>query len=59
MNYTLTHIYEDYSKETDTPIDKSLFKEICGEFNMMAIDYILEGKEFNMGYNLSIIDVTN
>jgi len=57
MNYTLSHIYNAYAKEKTLPIDKPLFKDICGEFNMMAVDYILEGKEFNMGYNLSTLSI--
>jgi hypothetical protein len=57
MNYTLSHIYNDYAKEVTLPVEKALFKDICGEFNMMVIDYILEGKEFNMGYNLSTLSI--
>ena len=57
MNYTLTHIYNNYASEIESPVDKHLFKDICSEFNMLAIDYILEGKEFNMGYNLSTLSI--
>tara|TARA_R100000322_G_scaffold62995_1_gene39665 strand:+ start:503 stop:973 length:471 start_codon:yes stop_codon:yes gene_type:complete len=56
MDYTIGHIYEEYKKEDET-IDKILFKEICSEFNMSIIDEILEGREFNMGNNLSTLSV--
>jgi hypothetical protein len=56
MEYTIGHIYEDYTKGSKD-IDKSLFKDICSEFNMKAIDEILEGKELNMGNNLSTVSI--
>jgi len=56
MNHTLQNIYEDYVKEY-SEIDKSLFKDICEEFNIMIMDYILDGKEFNMGNNLSTLSI--
>ena len=56
MAYTLTNIYDSYIVDK-IPIDRSLFKNICSEFNMMIMDYILEGKEFNMGYNLSTVSI--
>ena len=54
MSYTISHIYEKYK---DKDIDKTLFRAICSEFNMGIIDYILEGKEFNMKNNLSSISI--
>ena len=57
MNYTLSHIYNNYAKNVANAVDKMLFKDICSEFNMLAVDYILEGKEFNMGYNLSTLSI--
>lgn len=54
MNHTISHIYEDYIK-TAGDIPKSLYVDICSEFNMMVIDYLLEGKEFNMGHGLSTL----
>ena len=57
MTHNLKEIHEDYCK-TNEDIDKSLFTDLCHQFNMMIIDYILEGKEFNMGHNLSTISIT-
>ena len=54
MEYTISNIYENYD---DKDIEKSLFKDICSEFNMKIIDYILDGKEFNMKNNLSSLSV--
>ena len=56
MAYTLTNIYDSYVVDNG-PIDKTLFKNICSEFNIMIMDYILEGKEFNMGHNLSTMSI--
>ena len=56
MNYTLQNIYEDYVEEHGE-IDKSLFKDVCEDFNIMIMDYILDGKEFNMGNNLSTLSI--
>ena len=57
MQHTISHIYEDYKKTNDS-ISKDLFVALCGEFNIGIIDYLLEGKEFNMGSNLSTISIT-
>ncbi len=54
MEYTISHIHE-YCNNKD--ISKSLFKDICSEFNMGIIDYILEGKTFNMKNNLSSLSI--
>ena len=56
MNHNLSDIYKDYVTN-NKEIDKSLFIDICHEFNIMIIDYILEGKEFNMGNNLSTLSI--
>ena len=48
MVHNLKEIYEDYCK-INGDIDKALFTDLCHQFNMMIMDYILEGKEFNMG----------
>ena len=56
MNHTISNIYEHY-KEDKGDIPTSLFVDICAEFNMGIIDYLLEGKEFNMGYNLSTLSI--
>jgi len=52
MSHTLRDIYKSYVEE-EGAIDKLLFRDICSDFNIMIMDYILEGKEFNMGQNLS------
>ena len=57
MTHNLKEIYEDYCK-VNGDIDKALFTDICHQFNIMIMDYILEGKEFNMGNNLSTISIT-
>ena len=56
MTHTLTNIYNDYIKEYDH-IDKLIFKNLCEEFNIIIMEYILEGKEFNMGNNLSTLSI--
>ena len=56
MSHTLTNIYNDYVQEHDH-IDRLIFKNLCEEFNIMIINYILEGKEFNMGNNLSTLSI--
>ena len=43
MQHTISHIYNDYV-ETDSSVSKQTFVDICSEFNMMIIDYILDGK---------------
>ena len=57
MGYTLTHICKDYINKVDKPVDAATFKNICGDFNILIIDHILEGKEFNMGYNISTLSI--
>ena len=56
MNYTFKDIYNDYVKEYGD-IDKAIFADICHTFNIGIIDYILDGKTFNMGNNLSTISL--
>lgn len=56
MNHTISHIYELY-KEADNSVSKKVFVDICSEFNIMIMDYILSGKEFKMGHNLSTLSV--
>jgi len=55
---TITNIYKSYREETDNPLDKKVFKELCEKFNIMVVENILlEGKFFNMRYNLSNLSV--
>tara|TARA_R100000742_G_C4260262_1_gene78079 strand:+ start:209 stop:682 length:474 start_codon:yes stop_codon:yes gene_type:complete len=56
MSHTLRDIYKSYVEEHGD-IDRLLFRDICSDFNIMIMDYILEGKEFNMGNNLSTISI--
>ena len=56
MGYTFKDIYDSYIEETEY-IDKAIFSDICHTFNMGIIEYILEGKKFNMGNNLSTISI--
>ena len=55
--YTFSDIYKSYI-ETYEYIDKVIFSDICHTFNIGIMNYILEGKEFNMGNNLSTISIT-
>ena len=55
--YNITDIYEYFDLTSELEISKLLFKDICSEFNIMVIDYILEGGKFNMGNNLSYISI--
>ena len=57
MSYTLKDIYIDYKDKYSDDIDKSTYTDIVHQFNMMIMDYILEGKEFNMGNNLSTLSI--
>ena len=57
MGYTFTDIYNSYTEEYGY-IDKAIFSDICHTFNIGIMDYILEGKEFNMGNNLSTLSIT-
>ena len=57
MSYTLKDIYIDYQNEYNDDIDKATYTNIVQEFNIMIMDYILEGKEFNMGNNLSSLSI--
>ena len=56
MGYTFKDIYDSYIEENEY-IDKSIFSDICHTFNMGIMEYILEGKKFNMGNNLSTISI--
>ena len=57
MNYLMSDIYNDYITKYDNLIDETLFKNICSDFNINIIDYILDGGKFNMGSNLSSLSI--
>ena len=57
MTYLLGHIYKDYLEANKIFVEDTIFKNICAEFNIAIIDYILEGKTFNMGNHLSSISI--
>tara|TARA_R100001594_G_scaffold149362_1_gene206950 strand:+ start:1933 stop:2424 length:492 start_codon:yes stop_codon:yes gene_type:complete len=57
MNYNITNIYEYFDSTSNIEIDRTTFKNICSDFNMMIIDYILDGGKFNMGNSLSYISI--
>ena len=57
MAHTLKHICDDYVKFEDSNIDPAIFRELCEEFNIDIINYILDGYSFNMGNQLSSISV--
>jgi hypothetical protein len=54
--YTFSDIYKSYIEEYGH-IEKEIFSDICHTFNMGIMDYILSGKEFNMGNNLSTLSI--
>ena len=54
--YTFSDIYKSYIEEYGY-IDKKIFSDICHTFNIGIMDYILSGKEFNMGNNLSTLSI--
>ena len=56
MLHTLKDIYLDYQMEHND-IDKTVYTNIIQEFNILIMEYILEGKEFNMGNNLSTLSI--
>ena len=58
MLHTLKDIYLDYQIEHKA-IDKTIYTNIIQEFNILIMEYILEGKEFNMGNNLSKCKIKN
>jgi len=58
MSYTLRDIYKDYTKTCKNPVDSLTFRDICSDFNIEIMDYILDGNLFNMGFNLSTISIT-
>lgn len=55
--HTVKDIHKDYLKHVEDPIETRLFKQLCEEFNMMVIDFILSGGEFTMRNNLSTLSV--
>ena len=54
---TIKDIHKDYVKHVEDPIETRLFKQICEEFNMLIVESILDGGEFNMGSNLSTLSI--
>ena len=46
MNYTISNIYDNYENKE---ITKSLFKDICAEFNIEIIESILD-----ISFNLEV-----
>jgi hypothetical protein len=56
MNHILKDVYNSYIEEHKF-VDKIIFTDLCSDFNMLIMDYILDGKEFNMGSNLSSLSV--
>ena len=51
MNHTSVDIYKSFIKNTNYKIEKSIFMNVCTTFNELIFDYMLDGKEFNMGSN--------
>tara|TARA_R110000744_G_scaffold7857_1_gene26854 strand:+ start:90 stop:566 length:477 start_codon:yes stop_codon:yes gene_type:complete len=57
MSHTIVDVYADYKESKESYVDKNTFKDICNEFNIMIMSHLLEGKEFNMGHNLSTLSI--
>lgn len=56
--YNKKDIYEFYSGTLEGTIDRKTFHNLCKDFNSAVMDEIIvEGKEFNQGYNLSSISI--
>ena len=56
MGYTFKDVYKEYV-DIHGDIEKSLFTDICQQFNLLIMEYVLEGKEFNMGNTLSSLSI--
>ena len=56
-SYTLNNIYDDFDMRSDIEVSKSVYRDICSDFNMLIINHILTGKKFNMGNNLSFVSI--
>ena len=54
--YTFSDIYKSYVEEHGY-IEKEIFSDICHTFNIGIMEYILSGKEYNMGSNLSTLSI--
>lgn len=57
MHKGINELYSTYVSMTDTPVTKELYREIIEKFNEMAMDHIIAGGEFNMGYNLANLSI--
>lgn len=55
--YNLKDIYRHYSETTSAPVDRTLHRDICEEFNIEIINHILEGGVFNMKSNLAYLSI--
>lgn len=55
--YYLKDIYRYYADTSKSPVEKNVYREICEEFNLQIIDYILEGGVFNMKNNLAYLSI--
>ncbi len=53
----INEIYEVYCGMSDSPVPKKKFKEILLSFNESIMEHIINGGEFNMGFNLSMLSV--
>ena len=57
MDYILKDIYNSYQNECKNAVEKQVYVDVVQEFNIMIVEYLLEGKEFNMGNNLSTLSI--
>lgn len=57
MAHTAPDIHQRYREEEDGDLTYKEFKAACAEFNIAAMDRILEGEELNMGHRISTLSV--
>lgn len=55
--HSLKEIYKSYCVDSDSPLSKEVFKSLCEEFNMMVVDFILEGGVLNLRNNLGYMSI--
>ena len=55
--HTLKDVYKSYSLNSEFPLDKKIFRTLCEEFNIMAMEHLLEGGVLNLRNNMSQLSI--
>lgn len=55
--HTLKDSYKYYCVDSDSPVTKEVYKALCEEFNIMIVDFMLEGGVLNLRSNMSYISI--